>query len=259
MMIDVNATIGHYPFRRLRNNSAATMVELMDANGIDRAAVSSLHAVFYRDAHRGNEELYEETRAHASRFIPVATVNPRYVGWRRDLDECVERWKMKAVALVPEHHGYRLTDEQGREALASIAERGIPVVLTQRFEDRRQRHHWDVAEDLKVETLEEIARAHPRLKFLLCNWIGLDGPRLVEAGLKGRCLIDFARLHVLMFGDVPKLIAALGVEALAFGSHMPFDYLGPSLVKFANLKDLSKDDQEKIAWRNAARFLNLEG
>jgi predicted TIM-barrel fold metal-dependent hydrolase len=257
MIIDINAFLGHYPFRQLRFNSAAKMVELMDGNGIDRAVVSSLHAVFYRDAHRGNAELYEETKAYGARFIPVATVNPKYVGWQHDLAEAVQRWKMKAVTLVPAHHGYSLTDQHGQAALEAIANYGLPVVLTQRFEDRRQRHHWDIAEDLEIKTLIEVAKAHPRLKFLLSNWIGLDGPKLVDAGMKGRCLIDFARLHVLLNKDVPKLIAALGVEAIAFGSHMPFDYVGPSLVKLANLENLPQADYEKIAWRNAATFLNI--
>ena len=258
MLIDVNAHLGHYPFRRLRHRTAAELIALMDANGIDRAVVSSLHAVFYRDAHRGNEELYEETKRYGSRFIPVATVNPKYVGWRRDLDEAVERWGMKGVALVPEHHGYALDDELGRAALARIAELGLPVVLTQRFEDRRQRHHWDVAEDLEVKTLLKIAGEHPNLKFLLSNWIGLDGAALAKAGLKGRCLIDFARLHVMYLKDVPRLIETLGVEAIAFGSHMPFDYVGPSLVKLANLERLPAADLDKIAWRNAAEFFHID-
>lgn len=258
MIIDVNAYLGHYPFRRLRDQSAEKMIKLMDANGIDRAVVSSLHAVFYRDAHRGNEDLYEETISHGSRFITVATVNPKYVGWQRDLEESVERWKMKAVTLVPAHHGYNLTDAYGQAALERIAEYGLPVVLTQRFEDRRQRHHWDVAEDLEVKTLTEIAKSHPSLKFLLSNWNGLDGTRLDNAGLKGRCLIDLARPHVLMYKDVSKLIAALGVESIAFGSHMPFDYVGSSLVKLANLEYLPVADYEKIAWRNAATFLKID-
>ena len=258
MIIDVDAYLGHYPFRRLRRRTAGELIELMDAHGVDRAVVSSLHAVFYRDAHRGNEELHEETKGYGPRFIPVATVNPRYVGWERDLEEAVVRWKMRAATLVPEHHGYALTDDLGRKALGRIADYGVPVVLTQRFEDRRQRHHWDVAEDLKVETLLEVAKAHPNLKFLLSNWTGLDGRALADAGLKGRCLIDFARLHVMVLKDVPKLIEALGVESIAFGSHMPFDYVGPSLVKLSNLGFLPEADREKVAWRNAAAFLGLD-
>jgi predicted TIM-barrel fold metal-dependent hydrolase len=257
MIIDVNACLGHYPFRQLRFNTAEKMIGLMDRNGNDRALVSSLHAVFYRDAHRGNAELFEATQRHGARFIPVATVNPRYVGWERDLSEAIERWKMKAVALVPEHHGYTLLDEHGRAALARIAEHGVPVMLMQRLEDRRQRHHWDRAEDLQPGPLLEAARLHPTLRFLLVNWIGLDGSKLVEAGLKGRCLIDFARLQVVYRKDALRLIDALGVEAMAFGSHMPFDYVGPSLVKLANIEKLRPADHQAIAWRNAARFLRL--
>jgi predicted TIM-barrel fold metal-dependent hydrolase len=258
MIVDINTYLGHYPFRSLPNRTADRMLASMDRNGITRAVVSSLHAVFYRDAHRGNQELFEETKAHPSRLLPVATVNPKYVGWERDLAEAVETWKMKIVTLVPEHHGYSLGDEVGRAALARIAEYNVPVMLTQRFEDRRQRHHWDRAEDLKPEMVIEAAHAHPKLRFLLVNWINLDGPKLVQAGLKGRCLIDFARLQVAQRDEVPRLIDALGVEAMAFGSHMPFDYVGPSLVKLANLESLRPADHEAVAWRSATKFLGLK-
>ena len=257
MIIDVNACLGHYPFRQLRFNTAEKMMGLMDRSGIDRAVVSSIHAAFYRDAHRGNEELHEETKDHGSRFIPVATANPKYVGWERDLAEAIERWKMKLVTLVPEHHGYSLTDEHGRAALARIAQYGVPVMLMQRFEDRRQRHHWDRAEDLPAAALLEAARSHPTLKFLLVNWLGLDGAKMVEAGLKGRCLLDFARMQVIYRKEVLTLMDTLGVESMAFGSHMPFDYVGGSLVKLANLEKLRPADHEAVAWRNAARFLGL--
>ena len=257
MIIDVNAGLGHYPFRSVRYTTAAQMIGLMDRNGIDRAVVSSLPAAFYRDTHRGNEELITEIKPHAGRLIPVGTVNPKYAGWERDLAECVERWQMKTVTLVPEYHGYTLADEHGRAALSRIAEYGVPVMLTQRFEDRRQRHAWDRAEDLTTNAIIEAARAHLRLKFLLVNWAGLDGTRLVEAGLKGRCLIDIARLQVLFRKEVPRLIAALGPDAIAFGSHMPFDYVGPSLVKLSNIQATRPADHDKIAWQNAARFLGL--
>ena len=257
MIIDVNACLGHYPFRALRNTTASELITLMDRNGIDRAVVSSLHAVFYRDVQRANEELIEQTAPHGGRLVPIGTVNPKYVGWERDLAELVERRKLKAITLVPEHHGYTLTDEHGRAALQRIAEYGVPVMLMQRFEDRRQRHSWDKAEDLQVGALLEAARAHPKLRFLLVNWIGLDGARLKDAGLQGRCLIDIARIQVVYRKEVPRLIDALGVESVAFGSHLPFDYVGPSLVKLADIEQLRPGDREAIAWRNATTFLGL--
>lgn len=258
MIVDVNSYLGHYPFRRLRMTGARAMVEHMDAHGINVALVSSLNAVFYRDSHEGNRELFEEIRPFGSRLVPVATVNPKYVGWKEDLADSVERGGAKAITLLPEHHGFQLADERGQAALSRIAEFNLPVVLTQRLEDRRQRHHWDIAEDLTLASVIEAAAGHPTLRIVFSNWIGLDGAAMLAAGLRGRCLIDFARLQVLMIKDVPKLIDTLGVESIAFGSHMPFDYLGPSLVKLANLAELYPEDYDRIAWRNATEFFRLD-
>ncbi len=258
MIIDVNASLGPYPFRSLPHHAPAEMARLMERSGIARAAVAWTPAVFYRDTHRGNEELRAAIRPYGDRFVPVATINPGYAGWERDLTEAVEAWRWKAVALAPEFHGYALNDAKGRAALARIAALGVPVVLTQRLEDRRQRHAWDRAEDLTQPALIEAARAHPALKFLLVNWLGLDGAKLAEAGLRGRVLIDLARLQVVFRKEVPRLLDTLGPDAVAFGSHAPFDYVGPSLVKLDNLRLTRPDAYAAVASRNAAAFLGLE-
>lgn len=257
MIIDVNASLGHYPFMQLRYNTAEKMAGLMDRNGINRAVVSNIHSAFYRDAHRGNAELVENIRNHRNRFSPIATINPKYVGWERDLEQCVSEWKMTAIALLPEHHGYRLTSDMGQAAIRKIAASGLPLTLIQRLEDRRQRHDWDRAEDLDFTEVAAATKAHPNLQLLLLNWIGLDGKRIVDAGLKGRCLISLTRLEVVLSKNAGRLIDTLGAEAIAFGSHMPFNYVGPALVKLANLEALPAGGHELIAWRNAARFLKL--
>lgn len=258
MIIDVNAALGPYPFRRLTRTSAAEMVALMDRNGIDRAVVTALPALLYRDVQRANEDLRAAVAAHPGRFVPVATINPAYAGWERDLDEMVRGWKWRAVALVPGHHEFRLSDERGRAALGRIAALGVPVVLTQRFEDRRQRHAWDRAEDLQLPDVLAAAKEFPSLRVMLVNWAAVDGARLAAAGLRGRCLVDFARLQVLFRKEVPRLIETLGPEAVAFGSHLPFDYVAPSLVKLDSVARFHAAHHEAIAWRNAARFLRLE-
>lgn len=257
MIIDASAHLGPYPFRSLAATTAAQLVARMDRLGIDAALVSSLPAVFYRDGHRGNAELRAEISNYRNRLFPLATINPLYADWEYCLEQAVRDWGMMGVALAPEHHGYKLTDEPGRQALAKIAGLGIPVVLTQRLEDRRQRHAWDKAEDLRGPDVVAVAATHPTLKLFLRNWAGLDGKPLVAAGLKGRCLIDFARLTVVHTKEVPRLIDALGIEAIAFGTHAPFDYAGPSLVKLANLETRPRSEYEKIASGNVAAFFSL--
>jgi len=257
MIVDVNTFLGPYPFRSVRYTTAAEMLAHMDANGIDAALVSSLPAVFYRDAQRGNEELLRAIGPFTGRLFAVGMVNPAYAGWQRDLRWLVEQGATRAITLAPEHHGYRLTDERGRAAIQAIGETGLPLVLTQRLEDRRQRHHWDVAEDLKVDELLEVARANPALKFVLVNWLGLPADKLLAAGLRGRCLIDFARQAVVGTKEVPKLMEALGTGAIAFGSHMPFDYVASALVKLSNVEALFPEAFEQVAWKNADGFLGL--
>lgn len=257
MIIDVNAALGPYPFRRLTRTSVDETVALMDRHGIDRAVVSALPALLYRDVQRANEALRASIASQPDRFVPVATINPAYAGWERDLEEVVRGWKWRAVALAPGHHGYRLGDALGRAALARLAELGVPVMLTQRYEDRRQRHAWDRAEDLQLAEVLAAAREWPALRMMLINWATLDGPQMAAAGLRGRCLVDFARLQVLFRKEVPRLSETLGADAVAFGSHLPFDYVAPALVKLDSVARFHPAQLEAMAWRNAARFLGL--
>ncbi len=190
---------------------------------------------------------------HRGRLIPVATVNPTYAGWERDLTETVGRWKLKAVTLVPERHGYSLTDNRGRAALARIAEHGVPVVLIQQWEERQQRHAWDRTEDPTMNARLAAAKAHPGLRFALNNWAALGGHQRREAGLKGRG----DRLCADAEGAAQEVSGpseALGVEAVAFGLHAPFDDAVPALVQLANLERLRAADFERTAWRDALAF-----
>ena len=54
-----------------------------------------------------------------------------------------------------------------------------------------------------------------------------------------------------------QLIANLGADRLVFGTGMPFNYPDPALLNLEVL-DVSKEDKEKIAWRNAERWLLVE-
>ena len=41
MIIDVNASLGHFAFRRLRHNTSDGLLRLMDSRKIDRAVVAA--------------------------------------------------------------------------------------------------------------------------------------------------------------------------------------------------------------------------
>jgi len=256
MIIDLHAHLGHYPFRRLRNNTAPGLLDLMNRNGIDKAVVSSLNSVFYRNVHEGNRELRAAIRVAPDRLIPLATVNPMYAGWEHDLDEAILDWGWKGVYLVPGHHRYRLTDDSGQAVLQRIAQHKVPVVLPQRLEDRRQQHWMDTAEDLRFDEVAAALKPLPDLKVALLNW-RIDGDLVDQAGLTKRVLIDMTRLSVTLQKQLPRLIETLGVGAIAFGTHIPMTYPGPALIKLQIRGFLSPADRERVAWRNTAEFFGI--
>ena len=49
MLLDVNAWLGQWPFRALRDNTPQTLLARLDRCGIDAAAVSPIEAVFHRN------------------------------------------------------------------------------------------------------------------------------------------------------------------------------------------------------------------
>jgi uncharacterized protein len=255
-IVDVDAHLGHYPFRRLRHTTATGLIELMDRSGISHSVVACTHSLFYRDAHGGNEELAEAVSTSGGRLFGLATINPLYAGWERDLEESIRRFGLIGVRLAPSYHGYRLTDDAAAAVLRQAISLGIPVALSQRIEDRRQRHLWDQAADLEFREVAQIAKMHPELRLLLLNWSSIDHATFREAGMQGRCLVDFARMRVVLLHTVPRLIDGIGLGAVAYGSHVPFCYPGPALVKLEVL-EVPDEDKERIAWRNAVEFLRL--
>ncbi len=140
MIIDMNTYLGHWPFRRLRHNTAAALVELMNEKGIDHACVSSASAIFYKNSQAGNEELAEDIEPHRDRLIPFAVINPTYADWQHDLDVCVNDFGVKGLRLYPNYHNYALSDACCHELIRLATERELIVSIPIRQIDQRQRH-----------------------------------------------------------------------------------------------------------------------
>ncbi len=256
MIIDVNAYLGPFAFRRLRHNTATTLLKLMDSKSIDKAVVSSAGAITYRNAQAGNDELAEQVKPHRDRLIPCAVINPAYAGWRDDLKTCHEDLGMIGVRLYPKWHGFGLAEANCLDLVRSAAARGMVVSIPVRVEDQRQRS-WLV--DVREVPLEEIAglvKACPDARFVLLNGsqyvsstLGRNG-----GGLPPNYLIEISRLDPLLTNELGQLIANLGADRLVFGTGIPFNYPDPALLNL-ELVEASKEDKEKIAWRNAEPWL----
>ncbi|MBM3235492.1 metal-dependent hydrolase [Candidatus Poribacteria bacterium] len=254
MIIDVNAYLGHWPFRQLRYNTAEKLIELMNKFGLDKTVVSSLNAIFYKNCQSGNEELATETREHRERFIPFATLNPMYPGWEDDFEQCVEEFNMKGLRLFPHYHNYKLTDDASIRLIHEATQRCMPVSIPMRMVDRRQRHWLDSARDLSLSEFEEIIKQCSETTFILTEGVGWENSQLVNVFKSCNFLIEISRLTSVLQESIPRLLDALGPTKLAFGTGMPFKYPRPALLKMEIL-EASEEVKEQIYWRNIAGIL----
>jgi len=80
-LIDHNALIGPFPFRRLPDPTPQRLLADMDRLGITGAWVGHVPSVWYRDAAAGNDELFAALEGSRPRLAPVPAVNPSWPGW----------------------------------------------------------------------------------------------------------------------------------------------------------------------------------
>ena len=233
MIIDVNAYLGHFAFRRLRYNTAGSLLKLMDARKIDRAVVSSAAAITYRNAQSGNEEVDGEVKAHRDRLIPFAVINPTYAGWEDDLKTCHERLDMRGLRLYPGWHNYRLSDPRCLDLVRAAAARGLVVSIPIRVEDPRERSWLVDVPDLSLDDLVALVRACPEARFLLLSGIGYARMPLGRQGshLPANYCIEISRLTAFLDDELGALVKSLGPGRIVFGTGMPFSYPDPALLK----------------------------
>lgn len=267
MLIDINAYIGHWPFRRLEGNTLDALITRMNEFGVDMAIVSNIHGIFYKATDFANEELYEAIQAHPEfqkRIIPFAVLNPVLPWWERALEESQEKYGMKGIRLYPLYHHYELTDERCVRLVQAARDRGMPVAIPQRMIDTRMRSWLDVAEELDYEDIAELVEKVPDAKYMMLDTRHTPSEKARDILKEADILFDTTRasgtpITGLNGSDLHYLRDAFGIEKLAFGTGTPFlDYFSP-FVRIEVFEEASEMEKEKIWSGNALRMLGLQG
>ena len=261
MLIDINAHVGHWPFKKMKYNNCDSLLGRMDKYGVDLSVVSNLNGIFYKDTQEANEELYEELRSNKkfnNRFIPFAVLNPIYGGWKKDLDECISRFGMKGVCLYPLYHDYEITDPACIDLIKQVRDKGLVVVFTHRIVDSRQRSWMDISREWTMKDIMPVIRAVPDVKYFIVN--AANSMNVEQADNE---LIKNADLLIDTSGralsDPAGLIKRFGRDKFAFGTHSPvLDYL-TGMLRIESLKPDEADEatKEMIRSGNAARMLGI--
>lgn len=237
-LCDVHAHIGHWPFRHLPFTDARSLLEEMDRLEIERAAVCHTHGVFYKNTQSANEELLRELETARDRLLPVATLNPAYVGAEADFGLCVREHGMAGLRLVPQYHGYSLEDPRAISLAAAAAQARIPVIVPRLLVDPRQRHRLDIEETVDLGALATFARKVPEATIVGVEYaLGADPATVEILRATPNLLFEISRIALLNTAALTGLLDAVGAGRLLFGTGMPFKVPEVSVLKLELLGD----------------------
>jgi hypothetical protein len=250
-MIDVNAFLGGYPFRRLSGTSPAALIAAMDRTGIDTAWVSHLPAIFWRDPTEGNAWLYEAT-SEQPRLRPVPCIEPNLANWQRELATAAKH-EVPAVRVDPTVHGLDPVGSAVRHLGAACGEAGIPLLLAVRFEDSRQRHPGDRTAELPAAAVRALVRSDARTRVVVTH---ADRGFIEEVHWSltpeesARIWWDICWIWGPPEDHLELLLQTIGVARFVFGTGMPLR-LPETPIARLDLLDLSPADRAALEHGNA--------
>lgn len=258
MIIDFNTYLGHYPFRPIRNNDGDGLNRLLEEHSIDKALVSSVSGIYYRDVMKGNMELLDEIGDYGDRFMPVANINPVYSDGEEDLIRCA-KLGFKGVKLFPGQHNYGLSCGESVRIMRMAAQYGMFVQIPIYVEDLRQRHNMDIMYPVEADEIKEAVIKAPDTVFILSNYPFESYAKTLE-GVGHNVYYDISRMDCLKSNMIGRMIDRYGSEKLLFGTGAPLEYIDVQLVKIHSLTqtgDYSRCDVENICFRNGKKILGI--
>ncbi|HEU4721341.1 MAG TPA: hypothetical protein VFS59_08260 [Gemmatimonadaceae bacterium] len=222
-MIDCAAYVGGFPFRHLPHPDPDVLVRVLEREGLSGAWVGYLPAPWQRDPASANDALAALLAPHRAVLHPAPVVRPDWPRWERTLRDLVEQGA-PAIRAYPMHWGMGPHDPSMRALALACGELRVPLLLTVRFEDLRQRSALDVAGDLSAAHVRTLARAGERVRLVVTG----AGRELLEEthwsltpDEQRRVFWDFAWVWGPPEDHFAHLLRTIGATRFVYGTHWP--------------------------------------
>lgn len=237
--IDINCLAGHWPFRYIRKNTVAELLEVHRHNGFSLGIVGSLDSVFYNDPMEGDKLLAQDLEGTGYRL--AATINPTLPSFVQDWQYAKEKLHAAAARVYPTYHNYDLDHPDFLRLCRLLNEERVPLLLCLRLEDARL-EYLICQKKLSLSLVKDIADAFPQMPIVLLN---IYGQELKELGERAwdylNLYIDTSGLKNNLF-DLEKIVRTVGAKKIVFGSQWPLNCFASTALK---VQDVGVSQEEK--------------
>jgi predicted TIM-barrel fold metal-dependent hydrolase len=250
-IIDTNASLFQWPFRRLPLDETNALVKKLRSLGITQAWAGSFEGLLHRDLAGVNQRLAEECKRRME-LLPMGSVNPQLLGWERDLKDCIEEHNMPGIRLHPNYHGYTLDDPRFARLLEQATKARLLVQISVAMEDTRTQHPRLAVPDVDLSPLPGVLSKIPWAKVQILNY--RPQPAMLDKLAKTPGVyFDVARVEST--DGVPKLVAAVPEGRVLFGTHAPFLVPEAALIRTHEASLLYEESLRELLSANARAVL----
>jgi predicted TIM-barrel fold metal-dependent hydrolase len=252
---DVATYVGAYPYRQLPDVTTGWLLKQMDRLDIERAWVGHLPSAF-SEPRAGAPELLRLLKPHRDRLLPVPAVHPGLPRFVEDLNDARVAGA-PAVRVYPMQLGLDPAGGEMRVLAGAAASAGLPILLTVRFEDGRQRHPQDQAGELPAAGVRALVRADPQVRLLVSH---ADRSFIEEVHFGStpeearRILWDIAWVWGPPEDHLALLIETMGLDRFTFGTGMPLRIPDSALARL-DLLGLKPNQRHEVLSGNLDRWL----
>jgi predicted TIM-barrel fold metal-dependent hydrolase len=254
MIIDVNAYLSRWPFRRTPCDELPRLMDKYREFGVQQAWVGTFDGLFHRDLAAANARLADACRQSRDvELLPFGSVNPRLPDWQEDLRRCAEEHRMPGIRLHPNYHGYSLEQPVFGELLDGAVQAGLIVQLVVRMDDVRVQHPLMQIADVDTKPLAALLAARPQLRLVLLNALAtLRGGDLRQLVAGQHVWCEIAMKEGL--GGIAELLKDVPPTQVLFGSHLPLYALESAILKLREAQ-LSAELRAQLERGNAELLL----
>ena len=251
MRIDVSTFLGSYPYRRVPGTSADALLQAMDRVSADRAWVTHLPGIFWRDPAAGNAWLYEIAERY-DRFNPIPAVHPGIAGWEAVIKDARQA-DAPAVRCDPTYYGIDPAGSSMQTLARACAADAVPLMLAVRLEDARQRHPNDRAPELPPWAVRTLVRSDPSVRLIVTH---ADRPFIEEVHFgstpeeSSRIWWDICWIWGPPEDHLETLLRTVGVDRFLFGTGQPLRIPENSVAKL-DLLDVTAEQRSALESGNA--------
>jgi len=221
--LDPSLFIGGYPYRDVPHPDPEILARVMEREAISHAWVGHLPSAFVDDPSSGNAELFKALEPFRATMSPAPAVRPDLANWQISLRDAANAGAAAIRAYPPQ---WKMDPDSTamRELALACGEQKLPLILTVRFEDLRQRSKLDTAGDLAGAAIRMLARAGDDVRIVV-SAAGRDLIEEVHWGLtpveQARVWWDISWIWGPPEDHLAKLFRTIGSGRFVFGSQWP--------------------------------------